>query len=129
MTIIDLFVKIANKEEVPKEIKWRGDIYEYSSIAAQYYIKDRIHNVDNSLRAALYDFIDLNNEIEIIEEDKEFEDIREIIGEVERDKTLSYDESQDGIVKNFNMLIKWTNILVRNQNKIIDEVNKLKGEK
>lgn len=129
MTIIDLFVKIANKEKVPKEIKWRGNMYEYSPIAAQYYIKDKIHNVDNSLRAALYDFSDLNDEIEIIEEDKEFEDIREIRGEVERDKTISHDKSQDNIVENFNMLIKMVNSLVRNQKKLIAEVNKLKGEK
>lgn len=71
----------------------------------------------------------LNDEIEIIEQDKEFEDIREIRGEVERDKTLSHDENQDSIVKNFNMLIKWVNLLVRNQKRIINEVNRLKGEK
>lgn len=76
------------------------------------------------------EFIDfLNDEIEIIEEDKEFEYIREIRGEVERDKTLSHDENQDSIVKNFNMLIKWVNLLVRNQKRIINEINKLKGEK
>lgn len=70
----------------------------------------------------------LNDEIEIIEEDKEFEDIREIREEVERDKTLSHDENQDNIVKNFNMLIKWVNLLVRNQKRIIEEINNLKGE-
>ena len=113
MKIIELFVKIANKEEVPKEIKWRGNIYEYSSIAAQYYIKDRIHNVDNSLRAALYDFSDLNNEIEIIEEDKRiaFEEIEELT-------CNSYDYKTITI-----------NYLIKNQKKLIDEVNKLKGEK
>lgn len=29
----------------------------------------------------------------------------------------------------FKMLIKWVNLLVRNQKRIINEINKLKGEK
>ena len=73
MKIIDLFVKISKGEKVPNRIIWRNNIYEYSSIAQQYYIKDKTHNIDNSLRAALYDFSDLNNEIETIEEDKKIE--------------------------------------------------------
>ena len=112
MKIIELFVKIANKEEVPKEIKWRGNIYEYSSIAAQYYIKDRIHNVDNSLRAALYDFSDLNNEIEIIEENKKIEKI----------DTQYFDDERYTPEQRLNVCMNYIDDL-------IDEVNKLKGEK
>lgn len=113
MKIIELFVKIANKEKVPKEIKWRNNIYEYSPIAEQYYIKDKFHNVDNSLRAALYDFSDLNNEIEIIEEDKKinFEEIEELT-------CNPYDFEKQTI-----------NSLIKNQRKLIYEVNRLKGEK
>lgn len=132
MKVIDLLIKTANGEKVPKKIKYDGIEFEYCE-----YYKDHVSYteissieiflIDKILKKNIKPDILLNDEIEIIEEDKKFEDIREIIGVVERDKTLSYDESHDGIVKNFNMLIKRVNILVRNQKKIIDEVNKLKG--
>lgn len=131
MKIIDLLVKISQGERMPKKIKYEGYVWEYDKVAKDYYRND----VDEEY---IYLFQDLfkketgffiNNEVKIIEEDKEFEDIREIRGEVERDKTLSHDENQDSIVKNFNMLIKWVNLLVRNQKRIINEINKLKGEK
>lgn len=109
MKIIELFVKIANKEKVPKEIKWRNNIYEYSSIAEQYYIKDKFHNVDNSLRAALYDFSDLNNEIEIMEEDKKLEHC------LKSDRFLCHEDEMEHLRTKIDELI--------------DEVNKLKGEK
>jgi hypothetical protein len=111
MKMIELFIKIANKEKVPKEIKWRCNRYEYSSIAEQYYIKDKIHNVDNSLRATLYDFSDLNNEIEIIEEPKKIEKI----------DTQYYDDERYTPETRLNICMNYIN-------KLIDEVNKLKGE-
>lgn len=129
MKIIDLLVKISQGEKMPKKIKYEGYVWEYSTDAKDYYRDDTdeeyIYLFQDLFEKAIYF---LNNEVEIIEEDKEFEDIREIRGEVERDKTLSHDENQDSIVKNFNMLIKWVNLLVRNQKRIINEVNKLKGE-
>lgn len=109
MKIIELFVKIANKEKVPKEIKWGGNIYEYSPIAGQYYIKDKFHNVDNSLRAALYDFSDLNNEIEIMEEDKKLEHC------LKSDRFLRDEDEIEHLRTKIDELI--------------DAVNKLKGEK
>lgn len=115
----------------PKKIRYRDIIWKYTSTVKgkgyQYYSKG--YEEWKTLQNQVYLEECLNDEIEIIEEDKEFEDIREIRGEVERDKTLSHDENQDSIVKNFNMLIKWVNLLVRNQKRIINEVNKLKGEK
>lgn len=112
MKIIDLFVKISKGEKVPNRIIWRNNIYEYSSIAAQYYIKDRIHNVDNSLRAALYDFSDLNNAIEIIEENKKIEKI----------DTQYFDDERYTPEQRLNVCMNYIDDL-------IDEVNKLKGEK
>lgn len=130
MKIIDLLVKISQGEKMPKKIKYEGYVWEYSTDAKDYYRDDTdeeyIYLFQDLFEKAIYF---LNNEVEIIEEDKEFEDIREIRGEVERDKTLSHDENQDSIVKNFNMLIKWVNLLVRNQKRIINEINKLKGGK
>lgn len=109
--------------KAPKEIKYKKFVYGW---VQKYKTYTRYDITGKDLYITTNN---LNNEIEIIEEDKEFEDIREIRGEVERDKTLSHDENQDNIVKNFNMLIKLVNLLVRNQKRIINEVNKLKGEK
>lgn len=66
MKVIDLLVKIANNEEVPKKIKYNKKIYEYSQ-------KDnRYHNVQGGLDLSSifgdYNFNYLNDEIEIIEE-------------------------------------------------------------
>jgi hypothetical protein len=109
MKVIDLLVKISKGEKVPKEIKWRGNMYEYSPIAAQYYIKDKIHNVDNSLRAALYDFSDLNNELEIIEKNKKIEHC------LKSDRFLCDKAEMEHLRTKIDELI--------------DVVNKLKGEK
>lgn len=131
MKIIDSLVKISQGERMPKKIKYEGYVWKYDKVSKDYYRND----IDEEYIYLFQELFEketgffINNEVEIIEEDKEFEDIREIRGEVERDKTLSHDENQDSIVKNFNMLIKWVNLLVRNQKRIINEVNKLKGEK
>lgn len=123
MKIIDLLVKIANGEENTK-VKTKYDGFDWKEKDFLFSIYKEFSSRNN---AEIVEF--LNDYVEIIEEDKKFEDIREIRGEVERDKTLSHDENQDSIVKNFNMLIKWVNLLVRNQKRIINEINKLKGEK
>lgn len=135
ITMYELFGLIKDGK-APKKIKFRNEIYEYEN-----HIKDSFIDyvgIEKETNEVFYlsSYIGNNyisdiftDEVEIIEEDKEFEDIREIRGEVERDKTLSHDENQDSIVKNFNMLIKWVNLLVRNQKRIINEINKLKGEK
>lgn len=130
ITMYELFGLIKDGK-APKKIRYRDIIWKYTSTVKgkgyQYYSKG--YEEWKTLQNQVYLEECLNDEIEIIKEDKEFEDIREIRGEVERDKTLSHDENQDSIVKNFNMLIKWVNLLVRNQKRIINEINKLKGEK
>lgn len=73
--IIDLLVKIANREEVPKKIKWENIIYAYSE-----YDKDYLeYPFSNEEYKGLFDMRDniltqfLNDEVEIIEEDKKIE--------------------------------------------------------
>lgn len=134
MKIIDLLVKISQGKKMPKKIKYDGIEFEYSESYNDYVSYTEISSIkmfliDKIFKKNIKPNVLLNDGVEIIKEDKEFEDIREIRGEVERDKTLSHDENQDSIVKNFNMLIKWVNLLVRNQKRIINEINKLKGEK
>lgn len=109
MKIIDLFVKISNKEKIPKEIKWRGNIYKYSSLAEQYYVKDKAHTTDNSLRIKLCDFDSLNDEIEIIKEDKKIEEL----------DAQYYDDERYTPETRLNICMNYIN-------KLIAEVNKLK---
>lgn len=73
--IIDLFVKIANGEEVPKKIKIGGYTFEFYT--SQFSIKDT-YNCINSRDTYLTSF-NLNREVEIIEEDKEIEEALGII--------------------------------------------------
>lgn len=63
--IIDLFNKIANDEEVPKKIKYFGEIYEYSEDMKFYYQNDF-----SMYRDFFTEGNCLNEEVEILEEDK-----------------------------------------------------------
>lgn len=72
MKIIDLLVKISQGERMPKKIKYEGYVWEYDKVAKDYYRND----IDEEY---IYLFQDLfkketgffiNNEVEIIEEDK-----------------------------------------------------------
>lgn len=115
MKIIDLLVKISQGERMPKKIKYEGFVWEYDKVAKDYYRND----IDEEY---IYLFQDLfkketgffiNNEVEIIEEDKkiEFEEIEELT-------CGTYDFEKRTI-----------NSLIKNQRKLIYEVNRLKGEK
>lgn len=75
MKIIDLLNKIANGEEVPKKIEYRGTKFLYD-ILNQCYIEEN-YNKYNDLLMELSDHkgTELNYEVEIIEEDKEIEKI------------------------------------------------------
>lgn len=69
MKVIDLLNKIANGEEVPN-IKVRDRIYKFCTT-------NFAHNDSGHLIFG-FDFEDLTDEIEIIEEDKEIEEIEEL---------------------------------------------------
>lgn len=115
MKIIDLLVKISKGERMPKKIKYKGYVWEYDKVAKDYYRND----IDEEY---IYLFQDLfkketgffiNNEVEIIEEDKKI-------------KKLEFEEGKIGD-KTF-----MARYITRNRakiNELIDEVNKLKGEK
>lgn len=108
MKIIDLLNKIANGEEVPKKIKWKGQIYEYSRSNRFYY-----QNSWSMYRDFYTEGNCLNDEVEILEEPKKIkkwnyfalEDIRECT-----------EEDLKGYIR----------VLAETQNEIIDEINKLK---
>ena len=70
MKVIDILNKIANKEELPKKIKFKTDIYFLNSVGA-YLTEDG----EKNFIKRLYFIEELNTKIEIIEEDKPIEKI------------------------------------------------------
>ena len=81
MKVIDLLNKIANGEEVPTRIKYKNDFYEY----AEWYQGYRNETKDdedyeilllNRLIEKQFGISFLNDEIEIIEEDKPIKELK-----------------------------------------------------
>lgn len=124
MKIIDLLVKISQGERMPKKIKYEGYVWKYDKVAKDYYRND----IDEEY---IYLFQDLfkketgffiNNEVEIIEENKKIEKIKILIDDInteyvanDKGEKLSYSESDL--------------IFADRINKLIEKINKLKGEK
>ena len=115
MKVIDLLVKIANKEEVPKKIKWLGQIYEYSPNDKFYY-----QNNYSMYRDFYTEGNCLNDEIEIIEEDNKIDKLdTSIINALRYDYEKNKEMTISNIASDFLSVSKAINELV-------DEVNKLK---
>lgn len=121
MKIIDLLNKIANGEEVPNKI--RIGIHQFYKTKKatlredyDYQTEDGEYLVDY---LSEYEYITkyLTNEIEIIEEDDEYEPFEEDIEE------LTYENTFKG---NSDMEVQ--EVLVNKMNEIIKKVNKLKKE-
>lgn len=70
MKIVDLLVKIANKEEVPYKIKYNGNIYEFDE-ETQNYLRPVNLGMDFLIGEDIVCL--LNDEVEIIEESKKVE--------------------------------------------------------
>lgn len=91
MRVIDLLNKIANGEEVPKKIKIFDTIFKYSKSNNFYFDKSAF-----SLSRYLDVNLSLNDEVEIIEEDKKIEKIK--------NKT-NYTRNQKQIINKINEII------------------------
>lgn len=121
MKVIDLLNNIANGEEVPKKIKYLTTIYTLRS-NLNYYEEDKDSTFKNGL---YYQFIGgsrLNDEVEIIEEDKKIEKLKDINCEHCIDECYYEPLTKEEIALDISTLKKWIN-------KLIDEVNKLKENK
>ena len=101
MRIIDLLNKIANGEEVPKKIKYKGHIYQYqykdikeANIINYYHSEETHHHL---IDGGWHD-IRLNDEIEIIEEEKK---------KPEKINIYNYDEPD--IMRKVNEIIDYLN--------------------
>lgn len=112
MKIIDLLVKISQGEKMPKKIKYEGYVWEYDKVAKDYYRND----IDEEY---IYLFKDLfkketglfiNNEVEIIEEDKKIIRL----------------EFEEGNIEDKLFLARYITHNRAKINELIDEVNKLK---
>lgn len=112
MKIRDIIIKIANREDVPKRIKWRNTIWIYDDKEQDYTNDD-----DDCLFA--YNFCNhtvlgfINDEVEIIEEEKEIENIP-----FDNEMTLTMMEMYHQLEK-YNYKI----------NELIDVVNEMRKEK
>lgn len=117
MKVIDLLNKIANGEEAPKQIYYEGDTYNLINNGRyDWYQNDNDSSgfLDNVYR--IKDF--LNDEVEIIEEEKEIEEISLYL------RQEDYDTKRNINYHNENLKIL-TNII----NELIDETKKLKEGK
>ena len=111
--IIDLLNKIANDEEVPKKIKWQGQIYEYSCSNRFYY-----QNSWSMYRDFYTEGNCLNDEVEILNEAKE-DKIQKIY---HCETSLTQNEVEIFITENLNQMVDKIN-------ELIDAVNELKRDK
>ena len=127
MKIIDLLNRIANGEELPKKIKYEGDIWELNTLENTY---------DNGECCLFEDYIDkkylitdvLNDEVEIIEEDKKDKDKDkeiEIYINGEKIELFDYEPLKQGEYF-YKENGKWYVHKLKNVSKIIEEDKKIK---
>ena len=122
MKIIDLLNKIANGEEVPKKIKYYGDIFQfigYNSASKNYYSEhdDLFEVLDGSV---------LNEEIEIIEEEKK---IPEKMGLFEiQEQELSEIDENTKLTLDYKKVSKEFSNIHKKIEEIIDYLDYLKSK-
>ena len=119
MKVIDLLNKIANGEEVPKKVKYKGLYWEYDKNYDDY----RDNEDDWVFGMSNYDITRmLNNEVEILEEPKgipEIDRLNNIINELE-------EWLEDKV---FNKVGSSVDIAIENHTycKVLDKLKELKG--
>ena len=120
MKVIDLLNKIANNEEVPKKIKYQGDIYLYNEDENVYEgLEECVTLLENVYEC------DLNDEIEIIEEEKDKE-INYVSTYVLCD--IDFERKGKYSLKAVEIIDKAFEEYSETINNLIDELNKIKKE-
>lgn len=113
MKIIDLLNKIANGEEVPKKIKLKNfkEIYTLREDCTGYkwYGEEKTNNDFGKTIHENLEYI-LKQDIEILEESKKIE----------------YEQIEELSCNDYDFEKKTINSLIKNQRKLIDEINNLK---
>lgn len=115
MKIIDLLNKIANEEDVPKKIKYLTTTYTLRR-NKNYYAEDSDSNYSSGLYYQIIGGHRLNDEVEIIEEDKKIEEI-----DLSEWAEITYQEDWEMLTKDFN---RNCNLFVNKISEIINYINK-----
>ena len=119
MKVIDLLNKIANGEEIPQLIKWNG--YIYDKLGCEYYM---LNDRDITLFGDILDTNGkyLNDEVEIIEEDKKIEKL-EIVHNGSANAYALLNEYGTKCA-----LTKHSKVMCDKINEIIDKLNEMEKE-
>ena len=117
--IIDLLIKIANKEEIPKKIVYKSVILEYDEEFKDYYYYYG-KNLFGYMFTTCNNF--LNDEVEIIEESKKIEKLPYYsLEKIQKSKTKN-----EWYGNRLELLEKRINNYHNKINELIDEINNLK---
>lgn len=115
MKVIDLYIKHANGEDLPEKIEIGNNVFKLNETGDIYYT-----GVYNDIPLSME--WDLNDEVKIIEEEKDIEPLAKL-GNY---KVNTGDDFLDKVLTNINERI---NHLIDKQTEIIDAVNELRKEK
>ena len=114
MTINNLITNISKALEVPSKIKYNNEIFEYNNDYQDY---ESIETQDKFLFEYLFSNIRMKTfmytTVEIIEEDKK----------------MDFEEIEELACNEYDFKTRTINSLIKNQRKLIDEINNLKKEK
>lgn len=128
ITMFELYELLKNNDQ-PKKVKWHNTIYTYDEVDCQYFDNEyNILTIDISNEYTMGEIV-YSKTIEILnEENDEFEDIR-----FENYHIVSSNDDIDGSFRNFSRAIIYNKELIqkliRNQKKIINEIDRLKNNK
>lgn len=90
MKVIELLNKIANKEKVPNKIMYDNIIYNWDEVGYLHY-KDEMSGERAFLEGVRTDMV-LNNKIKVIEENKEIEELKNILNKLSETFDKAYDK-------------------------------------
>lgn len=114
MTINNLITNISNALEIPSKIKYNNEIFEYNNDYQDY---ESIETQDKFLFEYLFSNFRMKTfmytTVEIIEEDKK----------------MDFEEIEELTCNEYDFETRTINSLIKNQRKLIDEINNLKKEK
>lgn len=125
MKIIDLLNKIANGEEVPKKIKYDDDIYIHVDNYC-YYCQETNEILSQNIYA---EFSRLNDEVEIIEEEKEIE--KKIEKKIEKIIISMDDVSMPYVTNNKYQRLSYSEVdllFASKINELIDVINDMRDK-
>ena len=121
ITIAQLLNKIANGEEVPKQVKWLDYIWTFDTMVKDYVGNGAFLFQDNIMNfESVYDF--LNLELEIVE------DKPKVLSKLSYQQIGSWNLEQHNYIEYARAVDTQIQQLGSKLNKVIDKVNKLEKE-